>query len=363
MQIDMHYYGTYAMARAAGLKATAVRIIATAAQYVDDNTGDGVLVLRDGARIPHQATAHHVALREMDEMLDQDNQRQVWVPFHFLPGNQGTDYTERLVCQPDSVVARAMLDEAILRAKAKDICMLERIGLTAHVYADTFSHWGFSGVSSRRNKVEGDSFAFQGLSPELELHLSSKGKAFFARFGDQGGLLANLKSFVGERGALGHGAVATYPDIPYLDWSYTYEFPGLGRPRRDNPAWFMAACAALYAVFERLAVARPDLTDRPARGFDAIKPAIRDILALRKGKDERSEAWQDAAKGGSLFGAPEAIPAYDPEEWVERLALLNEKADSAQALAEPACRFHLAAARHRSWILHELLPDQGLVVA
>ena len=58
MQIDMHYYGTYALARAAGLQAEAAKVIATAAQYVDDNTSDGVLILTDGARIPHLATAH-----------------------------------------------------------------------------------------------------------------------------------------------------------------------------------------------------------------------------------------------------------------------------------------------------------------
>jgi len=36
MQEDMHYYGTYAMARAAGLKAAHAKVIAYAAQYVDD---------------------------------------------------------------------------------------------------------------------------------------------------------------------------------------------------------------------------------------------------------------------------------------------------------------------------------------
>ena len=37
MQIDMHYYCTFAMARAAGLAPEDSRIIATAAQFVDDN--------------------------------------------------------------------------------------------------------------------------------------------------------------------------------------------------------------------------------------------------------------------------------------------------------------------------------------
>jgi len=36
MQIDMHYYGVYAIARLAGLRPEAARMIATASQYVDD---------------------------------------------------------------------------------------------------------------------------------------------------------------------------------------------------------------------------------------------------------------------------------------------------------------------------------------
>jgi hypothetical protein len=363
MQIDMHYYGTYAMARAAGITAANARIIATAAQYVDDNVAGGVLKLTDGARIPHEPTAHHIALDQVHEMMNEDDQRQVWVPFHFLPGNQGHDYTERLTCRSDSDIAKAMLDEAILRAEAGEPCTLERMGITAHVYADTFSHWGFSGVSSRRNKVDADSFKFDGLEPDLEMHLDRKGKAFFDRFGEQGGLWSNIKSLVGEQGALGHGAVATYPDIPYLNWSFTYEKAELGTAHRNNPDGFLKACAALYAFFARLAKVRPDLADRPGRGFAAIEPAVKAVLALHQDKDERSEAWQDAARSGALFAGVEAIPAYDGDAWATTLEALDEEADSAAALLQPACRFHLAAARHRAWVLHELLPDHGLVVA
>ena len=38
MQIDMHFYGVYAMARAAGLDPKTARIIAHASQFVDDAT-------------------------------------------------------------------------------------------------------------------------------------------------------------------------------------------------------------------------------------------------------------------------------------------------------------------------------------
>ena len=40
MQQDMHYYGTYAMARAAGLAVKDAKILAYAAQYVDDATSN-----------------------------------------------------------------------------------------------------------------------------------------------------------------------------------------------------------------------------------------------------------------------------------------------------------------------------------
>ncbi|NQT09546.1 MAG: hypothetical protein HQ573_00015 [Desulfobacteraceae bacterium] len=50
MQIDMHYYGTYAMARAAGITRNAAKVIATAAQFVDDNAAKNSIKFRDGGR-------------------------------------------------------------------------------------------------------------------------------------------------------------------------------------------------------------------------------------------------------------------------------------------------------------------------
>ena len=54
MQLDMHYYGTYAMARAGGLNSDAARIIATSAQFVDDNTAQSHVGFRDGSRCKYQ---------------------------------------------------------------------------------------------------------------------------------------------------------------------------------------------------------------------------------------------------------------------------------------------------------------------
>ena len=59
MQLDMHYYGTYSMARAAGINPDTAQIIATSAQFVDDNVAKSEVTFRDGSRIDAEATAHH----------------------------------------------------------------------------------------------------------------------------------------------------------------------------------------------------------------------------------------------------------------------------------------------------------------
>lgn len=369
MQIDMHYFGTYAMARSAGLTIDVASNIATAAQYVDDNTSDGVLTLIDGARLPHLATAHDVAPEQMQQMFDEENQRQVWVPFHFLPGNQGSEYTERLVCQKmgdKNPIPGGMISEAIERAKMKDPCALERIGITAHVIADTFSHQGFSGVSSRRNKVIGSSIAVIHTDIALQQHLKDKITSFFTRYGEQGGLFVNIKNWIGEVGALGHGAVGTFPDIPYLHWSFKYEMNGIPPVNRNNQSEFLEACKTLHNMFTTLAATRPDLADANAcRPFHSVNGTVNNILALEHGKDRRAAEWQREAKAGNLFAMHEDIPPYQGDEWTASLAAIDKRIDSRTMMTFPVCRFHLAAHQHRSFVLHKLLPSQqnSLVVA
>ena len=99
MQLDMHYHATYAMARAAGIEPNDAQIIATSAQFVDDNVARSHVTFRDGSRIDQEATAHHPI--DLSNRDDRD-QRRVWVPFHFIPGNEGDSYTERLKCRMDS---------------------------------------------------------------------------------------------------------------------------------------------------------------------------------------------------------------------------------------------------------------------
>ncbi|MFN2353100.1 MAG: DUF6765 family protein [Desulfopila sp.] len=96
---------------------------------------------RDGARLDSEATAHHAF---NIKNIDLEDQRKIWVPFHFLPGNEGSSYTERLLCRKGSRFAQEMLEYVLTLSHKHYSPVL--VGIAAHVYADTFAHYGFSGI-------------------------------------------------------------------------------------------------------------------------------------------------------------------------------------------------------------------------
>ena len=361
MQLDMHYYGTYALARAAGLKPDVCIKIATASQFVDDNAANMHIEFQDGGSIDAQATAHHVS--NVIANLDVKDQRQVWVPFHFLPGNEGDSFSECLQCRENSRVAQDMVKHHLGYAK-QDVGVY-LIGIAAHVYADTFSHFGFSGVGSRRNKVNNDSFEFdENLDPDIADYIEGKEKDFFLKFGKCGGFIANIKSWLAETisGALGHGAVATYPDRPYLKWSFEYEYPDKLRVERDNPKHFLNGCRELHAMFTQFAGNNDELSDGSGVRFSEIQDRIAVILAYQAKKEDRVIKWQTEASQGNLGKSAFDIPLYAPEVWMKQSADMNSGETSNFALRSHLYRFYQAASIHRQFVLRELLPDRELIV-
>jgi hypothetical protein len=346
MQLDMHYYGTYAMARTAGLKKDVALAIATAAEFVDDS--DTVSApLADGAYLYHDATAHHPA--ELEPNTDPDDQRRVWLPFHFLPGNQGKTLEERLVCVKDSDIARELVEFSLAQAQAPFGAVL--LGIAAHVYADTFSHYGFSGISSGLNRVEEDSIDIRVKKKRILNYISEKFQDFAEKFGGAAGNLLGL----------GHGSVATYPDRPYLVWSFTYKD---GRPsgERNNPATYFEACQRLHAMFTRYAALVPAHADKAARvDFAAIADTVQGILDLEGKLNERCRAWQKIFESGLFCGKnpPEKIPAYSETLFAHDAGAL-QKADLPKAEKTLAYQFMQAAAVHREFVLKNLLPNHGL---
>lgn len=366
MQLDMHYYGTYAMARAAGVRPDTAKIIATSAQFVDDNVASDALNFGNGARIDNEATAHHtLTIRN----LKPRDQRRVWVPFHFLPGDIGESYRDKLKCRKDSIPAQDMIKHHLGFSDRR--FAPELIGIGAHVYADTFSHYGFSGVSSRGNRVDNSSIILgENLDAGTKNYIFEKASKFLKKYVNSN-IIENIKGMVAETasGALGHGSVATYPDRPYLKWKFQYEENDAEATDRwsdrDNPKTFLEGCCALHGVFEKFARSNDELYNAgDGREFSDIKDTVKEILETQSNKEGRSKAWKDAAEAGHLFGAGEGepIPDYDGESWNEEWESFDGQEDYSQAFKSQVWQFYRAAAIHRTYVLRELLPHYDLVV-
>lgn len=373
MQQDMHYYGTYAMARAAGLSEDACLKIAYSAQFVDDNVAAETIEFEDGATLSVEATAHHPVNLLSTEPFDND-QRRVWVPFHFLPGNEGNTYSQRLRCRKDSSIAQEMIRYYVEKSKWE--CGLYLAGIAAHVYADTFSHYGFSGVCSRGNKVEQSSIQLLNeLDPNIESYIRNKADDFQQREAEleAKGLFANFRekfmdltqaTIAEVSGALGHGPVSTYPDRPFLEWEFTYEQDGLPSGHRSNPGTFLEACRKLHQFFENVAINNPSQAVSTAQEFEEIESKVVEILQHQGNKQGRIDAWQQAAMDGTFGDNVSAkIPVYSARLW--RAEWDQMKVDPVVGdvvLGTNIMKFYQAAAFHRNYVLRELLPQSGLIV-
>ncbi len=336
MQIDFHHTVTYVVARFAGFTDTPAATIAHAAQYVDDSTETGFVTFDNGMRYYRQATAHPVS---DPENIDENTDAESWLPFHFLPGGQASSasapYMEKLVCRPDSAVARAMVDCA-LADKGKP-WELHRLGIAAHVYADTWAHQGFVGLNHDINAA--------------------------GSFQDEAG---NSMSVVPlPLPPVGHGQARTFPDMPYLAWSY--QDSTRDRVVRDNPADFLAAANALCVMFQhwlgRAPVGlAPDQQTALAKMFSQVTD--------EDGAD-RHEAWLQALSAGDFSFGPVDLD-YDPDQW-KKDALGGGYERKLMALAgipfpwSPAFLtsdwklFHDAARRQRHDVFNLVLPQFGIL--
>jgi len=361
MKIDMHYFGTYAMARAAGVEPNSAKIIATASQYVDEAVESITVELEDGSNIVTFPTGHHMG--SIKNRKD-DDQRQVWAPFHFLPGGVGNTFSEKMLCQKDSKIARQMVAHHLSYANAP--FGLEMIGVTAHVYADTFSHYGFSGFSSRQNRVKTESIEVEIEDPEFKKGVLDSLASFFCK--DEAAFPNFRRRFLGDTaeklsGALGHGAVATYPDLPYLWWCFDYE-DNKETSGRKNPETFLEGCKALHAMFTDFLDRAPHFKDdRGGVVFESIEETINGILTTEKNTDGRIEAWKLAMRQGRITQIQnDEIPDHQEGNWTIELKSFDRGKNSEEVRRRSSYRFFQATNLHRTYVLRELLPAHGLMV-
>ena len=358
MQIDGHHTLTYIAARLAGFGHAHASIIAYSAQYVDDATNSGTIHFDNGAMYTRISSAHKMLdYRNTDELAN----HQVWIPFHFLPGNGGKpagenpdgSFIRKIVCVADSPVALDMLKACV--ADFEKPYALHRLGIAMHVYADTWAHQGFAGVNHKINKIE---------------HLESNNKKL-----DQSLLKKMASFFISESFPLGHGAALSHPDRPELIWKYEN---GLGEPvDRNNPEMFLEAadrmCRAMRCFrnkdYKMDLDSVPGLPDK-----DANKILSR--LKTTKGDtgEIRHEKWLAEIENGTFsFGS--ARPVYiakGKESWKFKSIGQVAASDNGREIFTYRKKhflksnwklFHDAIQAHRFDVLHDILPKYGICAA
>ncbi len=369
MQLDFHFYATYALARAAGLKDDFARRIATASQFVDDAADEEVPAALRGASHAPIVTAHKMEdLRNTAaaRRTEFEDQQLIWVPFHFLPGVHGSSTSEKLVCQMDGLLVKDVKQLAVSRAKAWN--GPELLGVTAHVLGDTFSHHGFSGVCSRRNRVDGSTITALQVPNGVGKIMGDAADAIREAAARGGLYLPNWRTVFADAmnvlGALGHGAVDILPDQPYLVWSFEYEGyderPRLRSGDRNNPLDSLMAGRFLYELFSAVRVAGGSEVEdaRGQRPYAEIERAVSELVWLVGSKEDRGMAWRAAAERGALYNGNGPIPNYDEAAMRVSARRLALTANSYQM--EPAARFFAAARTHQRHVLEVLLPRYGI---
>lgn len=365
MQIDFHNSVTYTVARLSGFNHPEADIIAHSAQYVDDATNAGLIRFANGQSFNHISSAH--------KLFDYRNFRQlanyqVWIPFHFLPGNQGLPAGEnpqgslinKLICRPNSYVAQEMVAECIAQRQTPE--GLYRLGIAMHVFADTWAHQGFVGVNHRINEAK----SVVDSQGNLDLQLRKRLKTYFKK--DLFETLASL--FLSEMFPLGHGAVLSHPDKPFLQWGYTN---GLNQKiHRDNPKDYLEAADQMCRWLQRYRLGDPQAS---VLGLPQADRAILGeylVTINDHRKQVRHQQWQRLIASGIFSFGPANLTYVHKGQGSWKYDALGTEADldagneifpwQPSFVQSHWKRFHDALIAHRSFVIEELLPRYNIQV-
>lgn len=317
-----------------------------------------------------EITARHTSPKEYLEarayFQSYIDQISIWVPFHFLPGGKGDDLTEKLVCCTDSEISREMVEGHVQHACKHPSWGNHLIGIAAHVYADTFAHYGFSGISSRRNLVDQSSIKEE--KEDRDESWLSKIKSGFEEIEEFPNIRNAIIGYLGENatkiegGTMGHGGVGKLPDWPFLVYSFDYEHPrhsGLvdaSSNVRNNPGTYLNFCQKIHEYFNGYARQSGQQAPTFDKPFEEIQDDIAKILSHREeSSKKRMEHWQLESKRLWDLDIPDYREGGD--SWIQKFQNSGNADDVEKS---DAYLFYCAASYHKRFVLTKLLPKHGI---
>lgn len=348
MQKDFHFYNIYALARCAGFDTNNAHIIAYSSQHTDDAEYEHALEFENGGRFQQVLTAHKFL--DLD-VLGKATCYRIWMPFHFLPGNLGVDFYERMLTRANSIIAQRIVED-FLSSNLKPYS-LHRLGTIMHVYADTWSHQNFVGLMHENMndikalKIEGET-----------------AKSFKAR-------VKELKGKILEYAApkLGHAQAGTIPDEPYREWKYK-DHKGKSF-QVSNPERSLDAAQNCYMVMLQFLKRFPHFSLNPPLPWQEMVDKLSNLFTMKADLEDRMKAWQKHIAEGKFGFAPQDEDAeldYNDRQWFKTAVQVIKGPDKPDRYERKAGfetsnwkYFHDGAAFHRFTTLHEVLPAYGII--
>lgn len=379
MDMDFHYYGTYVAARLAGYTFDESKTIAYAAQYVNDSSREklDVSCTPNFTPIPTSQTFTELADYDLDWNWSCEHLKEtarIYIPFHFLPGNYGSNINKipysgkisdnthvgyifkydseceeqfKLLCLPNSILVEKTINDIIYNHYKKNY-LLHMIGLRLHVISDTFAHSNFVGMPAWFiNNVSETVYDISSVSNPVNLTTSwplttvSKCEDCEEASPDK----PSYNSYV----YFGHRRIGHIPDYPYIKYKYKPQWLDTFI-ERDNRSDFLTAFKQMITALKCIKNHLEFFVNSYANLNKETEAILKEILSTKK--HDQSNAWKENISKIKINGASLEVPEdYNPNKW------LDEARNTSEKTLTDYYNFNLSALLHFEFVKNSLQED------
>ena len=351
MQMDFHYYATYAASFLAGYSHEESMAICYSAQFVDECSKTYL----KGIKAPRSAATTQLQEELADaraDLLGLQDITRIWASFHFLPRDlhrnpklrcsRAYRRKYRLICGPNGELAA----DTVKLAKGKS---LEAAGIAMHVIADTWAHQYFAGTPSivinNVNQYFYEIICTDGMIEEHKIRFNHN-PATPDNLEKQD--YTNTMFQINENSVmnLGHGRAGHFPDYSFARYRYMPAWADFNEVVKDNPVDYSLAFAQMIYALKYL---KGDIEEFEVEKYDmeAMDPYRDEIMGiLCKRQADACTDWK--AFGEKLSGCE--IEDFDVNKYKEEYLNADKDCKNNTVLG----RFILAAMSQKSMVTNRI---------
>jgi hypothetical protein len=332
VEITSHYYAMLAFARVLGYNKQAAETIAYVSQYVDDALADFITVKHISRDIEYDIINNQNVLSDMATCQDYVRVKTLTytsmirntAAFHYVPKCKGSTFARKMRCGENSPVIREILEKSLKEDN------LVKLGMLLHIYTDTYSHQGFSGIFSEVNDISNVVLynrLYIGWMEKVIIAVRKMFKPTFERLFDY---------FIP---VYGHSQALIIPDETYIEWSYQYDSGGWvggitgNSGRINNSERYKLAFENVCSYLKRYLKVYKKYADEPKENL--LKECFK-ILVQPASRKNKIRMWQDFYVRNGLYDATDRALSYDAELWMKSAFASYETRQYSERIIENA---------------------------